>query len=138
MDKVEEIKNKLDDLLLRYKVQPVGWGYIDCITIKENTSDFVNSLTKLGIGISELTWWCHCAVEGNKSTGCPHGGGGPRSKYFDGYFSEMYQIPIRCFSHNDEVLHFIISEWPANKDYLPCLVPAFWLNVPDDLRNLME
>ena len=51
----EKTKNALDKLLLTYKIQPVGWGYIDCITVKENVSGFVKSLTELGIKVSDIT-----------------------------------------------------------------------------------
>jgi hypothetical protein len=138
----ENIKKSLDEILAKYKVQPVGWGYIDCITIMDNVREFIQSLTDLGINIYAISWWCHCAnwvIYGdNKETGCPHGGGGPESKYFDGCFSEMYQIPNMEFSNNGDVLHFILNEWQNHKEYLPCLVPAFWLNVPDDWRNLID
>lgn len=142
MDDVANAKLRLDKLLSDYKVQPVGWGYIDCITAKENAFGFINSLTEMGIKISELTWWCHCSdwirLEGNKETGCPHGSGGPRSIYFDGFFSELHQIPHEEFLDNNEVLHFVFSEWPTHKEYLPCLVPAFWLVVPDDWKNTVN
>lgn len=132
-------KDALDDLLERYKVQPVGWGYIDCITLMEHACAFVEALTTLGIRITDVTWWCHCAnwmEHGvNEETGCPHGGGGPKSKYFEGCFSEMYQIPNMKFPNNHEVLWFFVHQWPIHKNYLPCLVPAFWLDVPNVWRN---
>lgn len=131
-------KNALDKLLLDYKIQPVGWGYIDCITIKENISGFVQALTELGIKVTDITWWCHCSIGGNKETSCPHGGGGPTSKYFDGYFSEMYQIPNIKIMDNSEIIPFIYNEWPITKDFLPCLIPAFWLDVPDNWRNTVD
>jgi hypothetical protein len=134
----KEIKNALDKLLFAYKIQPVGWGYIDCITIKENVSGFIRSLTDLGINVTDITWWCHYTIEGNKGTGCPHGGGGPKSKYSDGWFSEMYQIPNRKIKDNKEIIPYIFNEWLNTKEYLPCLIPAFWLDVPDDWRNIVD
>lgn len=134
----DETKNTLDKLLLDYKIQPVGWGYIDCITIKENASGFIKSLSELGIRITDITWWCHCMIGGNKETGCPHGEGGPRSKYFDGWFSEMYQIPNVKIKDNNEIIQYIFNEWPTTKEYLPCLIPAFWLDVSDEWRNIVD
>ncbi|MEA4831534.1 MAG: hypothetical protein VB118_02820 [Oscillospiraceae bacterium] len=133
-----ETKNALDKLLLSYKVQPVGWGYIDCIVMIENVTEFISSLTKISIKVTEITWWCHNAIGGNIKTGCPHGGGGPRSIYYDGWFSEMYQIPNTIIQDNNEIVSYVFHEWPNNKVYLPCLIPAFWLNVPDDWRNTID
>lgn len=130
-----ETKTKLDKLLVEYKVQPVGWGYIDCITTNDNVSGFVSALTQVGIHVTGITWWCHCAIEGKEESGCPHGGGGPRSDFFDGWFSEMYQIPFVETQNNNEIIPYIFSEWPNTREYLPCLIPAFWLDVPDDWRN---
>ena len=129
------IKSELDDLLFENKIQPVGMGYIDCITMKESVSGFINSLTKLKVNVLAISWWCYCSIGGNIETGCPHGGGGPKSVYFDGWFSEMYQIPNNEIKHNSEVVPYIENIWPISKDYLPCLQPAFWLDVPDDWDN---
>jgi hypothetical protein len=134
----EETKNALDRLLIAYKIQPVGWGYIDCITIKENVSAFVNSLTELDIKVTDITWWYYCRIGGNKETGCPHGGGGPTSKYFDGWFSEMYQIPNVKIKDNIDIIQYVFNEWPNAKEYLPCLIPAIWLDAPDNWRNIVD
>jgi len=131
-------KDELDKLLSTFKVQPVGWGYIDCITTKENVPGFIRTLIDLGIKVTDITWWCHYPMEGNKEKGCPHGGGGPKSIYFDGYFSEMYQIPNIKIKDNNEIVPYIFNEWPATKEYLPCLIPAFWLDVPDNWRNTYD
>ncbi len=133
-----ETKNALDKLLLFYKIQPVGWGYIDCIILKENVPGFIKSLTELGVKVTDITWWCHCMIAGNKAAGCPHGGGGPKSKYFYGWFSEMYQIPNIKISDNNEITKYVFNEWPKTKEYLPCLIPAFWLDVPDDWKNTVD
>ena len=81
------IKDELDKLILKHKIQPVGCGYIDCIVTFENVFNFINDLTDLGIKVNTLTWWCHCK---DKKNGCPHGIGGPVSKHYDGWFSEMW------------------------------------------------
>lgn len=128
-------KIKLDQLLRKYQVQPVGFGYIDCITKKENVLGFVEDLSLLGIRITGITWWCYCKPEANPGIGCPHGGGGPRSRYFDGWFSEMYQYMPTDIRSNDEVVPYIFEIWPGDENYLPCLIPAFCLEVPEDWRS---
>jgi hypothetical protein len=123
-------------LLFAYKIQPVGWGYIDCINIKENLNGFIKSLIELGIKVTDISWWCHCAIGGNKETGCPQRGGGPWSKYFDGWFSEMYYYPNVEIKDNNNIIPYIFNKWPKTKEYLPYLIPAFWLNVPNHWKNI--
>jgi hypothetical protein len=131
----EKRKKELDSLLEKYQVQPVGIGYIDCITTKENITGFVNAISSLGIRITDITWWCHNTTDEDRGTGCPHGGGGPQSKYFDGWFSEMYQYKNVEIKDNDEVLPYIFEKWPKDEKFLPCLEPALWLDVPEDWAN---
>jgi len=132
------LKEDLDDLLEKSKAQPVGWGYIDCIIKPDNVTEFVNKLTEMDIRISALTWWCDCTDKKMNHDGCPHGMGGPDSRFYDGWFSEMPWDYVRCddFEDNTEVLNYIFSNFPQSEDYLPCLIPALWLDVPDDWRNI--
>jgi hypothetical protein len=123
-------KVELDELIAKYKVQPVGKGYIDCITTFDNVFDFIRELTNLSITVNGLTWWCHCK-EGN--TGCPHGMGGPKSKYYDGWFSEI-NFPLVQFESNKRVVGYI-SNPNDDEDILKCFVPALWLDVPRDWEN---
>ena len=122
-------KHDLDNLIQQYKVQPVGWGYIDCIVSLENVFYFIDSLSKIGIKVDGLTWWCHCK---NQNPGCPHGMGGPVSKYYDGYFSEMWFPPVEFESYEQVVAYL---KTPNDPNILDCFVPALWLDVPDNWIN---
>lgn len=126
-----EIKSKIDELLIKYKVQPVGNGYYDLIVSKDNVKALIDELTALDVKVNEITWWCHC-VESNKE--CPHGMGGSESKYYEGMFSEM-NLPTFEFENNDDVIDFILNQSKEEDFYLDCLVPALWLNVPDEWKN---
>ena len=130
----ENKKTVLDELLVKYKVEPVGCGYIDCIILKENVENFVRELTALGIEITAVSWWCHCTDENKGKYGCPHGLGGPVSVYHDGWFSETCELYSTDFS-NDKIMSYIFDEFPAHEHYLPCMVPALCLDVPDDWKN---
>ncbi|WP_423410356.1 hypothetical protein AABM38_10685 [Heyndrickxia sp. MSNUG] len=46
---------KLEFLLAKYKVQPVGSGYFDCIVMKANLEMFIKEITDLGILITETS-----------------------------------------------------------------------------------
>ncbi|HWO98530.1 MAG TPA: hypothetical protein VNM45_19820 [Bacillus sp. (in: firmicutes)] len=142
------IRNELELLLSKYKVQPVGSGYIDMITANELVEDFIEELTSNHLVIEGVTWWCHCTEKSKEMLGCPHGIGGPGSDYYDGWFSET-QIPMFLSSDgleeitmdssiddiksiNDAVVKYIKEEFPKSNAYIECLVPALWLLVPDD------
>lgn len=154
-----EIQNKLDELLIKFKVQPVGWGYIDCIILKDLLNDFITEISSLGIIIQFVSWWCYVNPR-NKDSGCPHGMGGPISLYYDGWFSELQndmlslnEIDIQVILDNFErdfiiELNKRISDRIINTleipfkytphDYIQgnkCVTPALWLFVPDDWRN---
>ena len=87
-------KAQLDNILVKYKAEPVGWGYVDCIILNDDLAGFVNEITALGIKIKGFTVWCHCTDENKELYGCPHGFGGPKSIYHDGWFSEMCDGPF--------------------------------------------
>ena len=127
------IKNDLDKLIKKYKVQPVGTGYIDCILTFENIFDFINDLSNINIIVYGLTWWCHCK---DQNADCPHGMGGPKSEYYDGWFSEMW-FPLLEFKCNEQVIEYI-KNVSNDKKILKCFVPALWLDVPDNWKNELE
>lgn len=126
------MKPVLDDLLLRNKVQPVGAGYIDCIVRPEYLPSLAEGLKAISIRITGLTWWCHCCDENKARYGCPHGMGGPKSKYFDGWFSEM-NLPLVKIQQ-DDVLD-VINDAHKDESYRPCFTPALWLDVPDERKS---
>ena len=139
MKECEMKKIDLDNLIKQNKVQPVGRGYIDCIVTFDNVFEFLNGLSGIGIKVYGVTWWCHSK---ERNSGCPHGMGGPLSKYHDGWFSEMWFEMLR-FDNNNQVASYLEStndetmhEWFEKR--LECFVPALWLDVPDDWRNELE
>ena len=123
-------KHDLDNLMKQCKVQPVGWGYIDCIVSRENVVRFVNGLSD--IKVYGLTWWCHCK---KKNSDCPHGMGGPPSKYYNGWFSEL-SFPLVEFESNEQVIAYLKE--PSDSSIMDCFVPALWLDVPKNWRNELE
>jgi hypothetical protein len=136
-------KEKLDGLLKTYKAQPVGHGYIDIIVNRENYKTFIGDLVSNGFKIESVSWWEWCP--GGKEA--EYGLGGPRSRYYDGWFSEL-SVPVddidlitgdkreiekiidlietKSILFPNEKVTFKQSDW---------LTPAIWLNVPDEWRN---
>lgn len=155
----ETFLDQIEHLLQRHKVQPVGNGYIDCILLKENLDQFINDISALGILISDVSWWCY--VDPNQSLGCPHGMGGPKSEYYEGWFSElqndMYEVDqgriASVMESYDMNLISSINKQTINRiheilkhpfRYTPseyieenkCVMPALWLLVPDDWKRI--
>lgn len=142
-------QTKIETLMEKYFVQPVGSGYIDLITSLDFVEKFIEELTSLGIAIEGITWWCHCSPENSNHYRCPHGMGGPLSRFFDGWFSEM-QIPMYEYakekhkllaandglsddvrSINEAALQYM-RNFQGSEQYIQCLYPAVWLLVPDE------
>lgn len=147
------IQKKVELLFKKYKVQHVGNGYIDLIVSNELVEAFINELTRHNIIIFGVTWWCHCTTESESLLGCPHGMGGPRSEYYQGWFSEtqipIYEVPKQFLdeinlselhnkvkSINDHVLKFIRDDFKKDNSYSSCLVPGLWLQVPNEWKVL--
>lgn len=118
-------QSELDQTLVKYHVQPVGNGYIDCICPINNVAEFLNAMSKAGIAVSEFTWWCF-AANGHE----PCGMGGPSNYYGDGWYSEIEMGRTYEFPSNDKMMDYILNVWPKEQEYRPCFVPAFWLTVP--------
>jgi hypothetical protein len=156
----KEIVERLEDLLTRYKVEPVGYGYIDCIIMRDNLEKFIMEVSTLGVLITSVSWWCYVNPNESSQNGCPHGMGGPKSDYYEGWFSElqneMYELDMTEVNSileaydkqligalNQKVLKRIwqMLEIPflyTPNDYIPenrCVTPALWLLVPDDWRR---
>lgn len=110
-----------------FKVQPVGAGYVDCICPIENVAAFIDAMTQIGIRITEFTWWCF-VTEGH----IPHGMGGPKNQYGNGWFSEISMERTCSFDTNEATKQYILMVWPTEKDYQKCYVPAFWLDIPNE------
>ena len=133
-------KEELDNILTRYKAQPVGNGYIDIIVKRESVRQLTEELILGNVQINRITWWEY--VEPNtKSKG--YGMGGPPSRYYDGWFSEL------CFA-DDEINTTVVEDIMKvieNKEIVfgdgrkinykqeECLTPALWLNVPNEWES---
>ena len=122
---------------------------------EKNISIFIEGLTILEIAIEAVSWWCNATDNNKKENGCPHGYGGPITKY--GWFTEMCHdfdeiekevlagLDNNC-NHklikdiNDKVKQIIENKQTVkNAEGLSlkynsnsCLTPALWLYVADD------
>ena len=117
----------LNLLLQEYKVQPVGKNYIDCIIVEKIVA-FIEELTKINIYVNVITWWCYTSNQNIRLYGCPHGCGGPKSVYFDGWFSEMCHLPLYEPSDNIHAIDYIENGLKNEPFYSPCLRPGLWLS----------
>lgn len=163
-DKLENNRDdfikKLNELLKKYCVEPIGNGYIECIVQKEFFINFVNELTKLGIAIEGCSWWCYVNPNFSNELGCPHGMGGPKSIYFDGWYSELqnpiiylednerdliltlYNINLISYN-NKKITELICKTLKTPFNYTPtefiennkCVMPALCLLVPDNWKR---
>lgn len=115
----------LCDKLEELKIQPVGDGMIDLICPPSNITTFIDFCKRRGHKIYGFTWWC--AADENHS---PCGMGGPLSKYFDGWFSEIPMDGLIALKNHDEYRRFFTKEWPESVAYKACYWPAFWLEDP--------
>lgn len=118
----------LNSLMNKYKVQAIGNGYLDCVVV-ENVSSFIHELTNVKIKVTNISFWCHCTEKHKHTYNCPHGMGGPKSKYYDGWFSEMCHIPLIEVTSNELALDYIENKMRFESFYSPCLVPGLWLDL---------
>lgn len=138
-------KLKLDNIIEKYKAQPVGNGYIDIIVSRDNYSDFVEEIVKSGYKVDSISWWEHCI--GDKEP--EYGLGGPKSMFYYGWFAEIPTSVDDIHSSADSIekekidaiLNLIktktISFADGEKTFKEnqWLTPAIWLDVPDEWRN---
>ncbi len=104
------------------KIQPVGNGLIDLICPLENIDDFIDACNSERIEIKGFTWWCH-VTDGH----IPCGMGGPKSRYFDGWFSEIRMGDVHKLKDNETYRGYFRNIWPCEDNYHECWWPAFWL-----------
>jgi hypothetical protein len=127
----QTLKERLDAALASCKAQPIGGGYVDIVTAPEYILPFIDAMQCLNVRIRAISWWCF----DQGGPGCPHGSDPRQSLYFSGTFSEML-ISVKEFKKyesHDDVRQYILEDFPKSREYLPCLVPGFWLDVSDDL-----
>jgi hypothetical protein len=149
----KEKQIQIEGILKKYKVQPVGTGYIDLITLNYYTDDLIKDLTAINILVEGVTWWCHCTEEIKSKFGCPHGFGGPKSRFFEGIFFEahiqMFEVSKKEIENiklenlnseisiiNNNVLNYINHEFKNDEEFLECLIPGLWLSVPRDWNRI--
>ena len=108
--------------LEKLKIQPVGEGMIDLICPPEHIDAFIDLCDASGISIRGFTWWCH-VTEGHT----PCGMGGPRSRYYDGWFSEIPMEDILRLPDSGAYRDFFRNTWPMDKSCHDCWWPGFWL-----------
>ena len=111
-------KQSLEEL----KIQPVGNGRIDLICSPDHIDAFIDLCNAHEIAIKGFTWWCH-VVEGHE----PCGMGGPKSRYYNGWFSEIQMDEIIQLSDNESYRIYLKNVWQADGDYHDCYWPGFWL-----------
>lgn len=138
-------KKLLDSILKENKAEPVGWGYIDVIVSRENYKQFVTDLIQNDFKIEAIGWWEWCPKD-NVNT---YGMGGPKSKFYDGWFAEMGidldRIKTQEGISKEETTKIIIDtiesktfDYPSKKIKFKedeWLTPALWIQVPKDWRN---
>jgi len=135
-------KEILDDLLDKYKAQPVGSGYIDIIVSRENYQAFAKAILESGFVIEAISWWEYLEDMDQPNT---YGMGGPASKFYDGWFAETC-TKIDEVPSSTDVLNQIIElvEGKELGEYEGHLVsfkntnsltPAFWLKVDESWKN---
>jgi hypothetical protein len=140
-----------------------GTRYSDIIIPRDQFVEFINSLTNIGIAINSVGWWCNATDKNKTKYGCPHGYGGPMTKF--GWFSEMChdfdeigEIENELFlslandfkpetikSINEKVIILILNKRTitfSDGTFLtfennPCLTPGLALYVPKDWTNEM-
>ncbi|SDB13313.1 hypothetical protein [Butyrivibrio sp. INlla16] len=109
-------------ILSRLKIQAVGGGKIDLICPPDSVDEFIDLCCAEGTTIEGFTWWCH-VTEGH----IPCGMGGPKSVYFDGWFSEIPMDDIIRLGDNESYREFFNRTWPSDKNYHGCYWPGFWI-----------
>lgn len=139
-----ERKAILDKIIARYKGQDVGY---EIIVRRENYKAFVADVINNDFKIEALGWWEWCE-ERNKNR---YGMGGPISKYYNGWFSEINAYDELNFSNDidtsqviDAIINLIEAKVISYPDetitFKECnvLTPAFYLSVPDDWKSVAE
>jgi hypothetical protein len=135
-------KTRLDGLLEEYKAQPVGDGYIDIIVLRENYRSLAKELIESGFLIEAISWWEYIEDIGTQNS---YGMGGPRSKFYPGWFAETC-TDIDDVPHSNNVFAAVVEivEGKVLGEYdgeqvsfkkTKSLTPAFWLKVDENWKS---
>ena len=123
---LEDLTSFVKRLCERLKIQPVGEGFTDMICPPEHVAEFISACTENDVQIEGFTWWCHVS-EGH----VPCGMGGPKSQYYDGWFSEIQMDEMISFPSNEGYEKYLIQDWKKSEDYKECYWPGFWVKAVD-------
>jgi len=148
----DRLQHTIEALLARYRVQPVGTGYIDLILPCTPAVALIQDLAALPVAIERITWWCHWTNESKQLLGCPHGYGGPKGRYTDGWFTECYHYPdflpilldAMWTAPPEQIAHacsrqaqmYLTTHLTTEPFYTACLHAGLWLAVPDQWNRL--
>ena len=140
-------KTILDNILERHQTDIVGDGYIDIIVSRSNYTSLIKELILEDFKITSISWWEFCIRnDGNK-----YGLGGPLSKHYNGWYSELpIEIDDFKFENLDVEKNIIIQhilttieqkeiKYPDEKIKFTTslwLTPAIWLEVPDEWKSI--
>ncbi len=140
-------KARLDALLEEFKAQPVGWGYIDIIVLRDHYKAFAKAVIAAGFMIESISWWEHMPDERSHPK---FGMGGPRSRFYEGWFAEAGEIDDVLHKADPEENYQAVIEIVENQVIsrydgqhftyrdTPSLTPAFWLDVDESWHNTQE
>jgi len=150
----KQFQSMIEKLLEKYRVQPVGNGFIDLIIDCAGSLQLIDEFAGQAVAVERVTWWCHCTPQSKLAWGCPHGMGGPTNEFGEGYFAECTGYPDFVLAKQpdrpDELtLHpaafagqsaqltknYIQNVLPQAAFYTPCLHPGLWLQVPADWKR---
>ncbi|GBF52157.1 hypothetical protein LPTSP4_36960 [Leptospira ryugenii] len=140
-------QEKLEEILRKYKAQPVGNGYIDVIVNRDYYKDFIAESIFNDFEINAISWWEYTKEISDRKFGM----GGPKSWFFDGWFAEICtkdsyeEFNIMEYTSRKERIDTILEKihskvfkyFDGNISFLKNeeLIPAFWFNVPDSWIN---
>ena len=137
-------QERLDQILDSHKAEPVGKGYIDIIVHRDKYRSFIERVLSEGFQISAISWWEYLESDEKESK---YGMGGPRSRFYLGWCSELIEIDDVKTSDNAEDSIREIAAIIENKEIQfpdgdrvafkthSFLTPAFWIDVPPNWDN---
>jgi hypothetical protein len=100
----------------------------------------LDGFTDINVAVERVKWWCHYSKNNKNQFGCPHGMGGSKSDFFDGWFSEMgffdtFQIPSEKFQNLNYInelgnkigsinnrIKMYLYDFSKTKEYSECLM----------------